>query len=276
VTCRDMDDVISSQSGDSLEPQSAEHLTHCEHCRGLTLMLDKADDELAPSESLLRRIKAAILGDLKPIRPLAPARILLIGSAIIFLSVVAVGALLLGMNGWSALSMVQRIVVFVTLAASAVLLANSMVRQMVPGSRNVFAPAMLLVSILILLLMVIAATFRSQPESAFLASGVMCMKNGLMYSIPAASLLWVILRRGANLYPKLIGAVAGGLAGLAGLSVLEVNCPNLNVFHILVWHLGVVIIGSLGGALLGAALESTEHWRKLLTVTSGRGPRTIR
>jgi hypothetical protein len=36
---------------------------------------------------------------------------------------------------------------------------------------------------------------------------------------------------------------------LIGLSVLEVNCPNLNVFHILVWHGGVVLIGSLAGAL---------------------------
>ena len=132
-------------------------------------------------------------------------------------------------------------------------------------------PPSLIVSITVGLMMVIEATFRSQPEPTFLASGVMCMKNGLTYSIPAAVLLWLILRRGALLYPKLIGAVTGGLAGLAGLSVLEVNCPNLNVFHILVWHVGVVVIGSLGGALLGAAVESIECWRKqrsFSTVTS--------
>jgi hypothetical protein len=96
---------------------------------------------------------------------------------------------------------------------------------------------------------------------------VKCMKNGLTYSILAAFLFWVILRRGAILYPKLIGAFAGGLAGLGGLSVLEVNCPNLNVFHFLVWHGVVVVIGSLAGALLGGALEYFErghrqkgHW----------------
>jgi hypothetical protein len=263
VTCRDLDDVISSRSGDSvLEPQHAEHLIHCERCRGLTRLLDKAADGVPLSESLLRRIRARILEDLKPVRPLAPSRILLFRCAIIFLSVVAVGALLLGFNGWGALSLVQRIAVLVTLAASAVLLAISMVRQMVPGSKHFFAPTVLIVAILVVLLMVIAAAFRSHQESTFLASGVMCMKNGLLYSIPAAFLLWLILRRGAILYPKLIGAVAGGLAGLAGLSVLEANCPNLNVFHILVWHGGVVAISSLGGALLGAAVESIERWRK--------------
>jgi hypothetical protein len=237
VTCRDMDDVISS-------------------------LLDNADDELLPSESLLRRIKTGIIEDLEPIRPLAPFRILFIGCAIIFLSVVAVGALLLGMNGWGVLSLVQRIIVFLTLAASAILLAISMIRQMVPGSRHILAPAVLLVSILVLLMMVIAATFRPQPESALLVNGVMCMKNGLTYSMPAGFLLWLILRCGAILYPRLTGAVAGGLAGLAGLSVLEINCPNLNVFHILAWHTGVVIIGSLGGAMLGAAVESIGRRRK--------------
>jgi hypothetical protein len=88
------------------------------------------------------------------------------------------------------------------------------------------------------------------------------MKNGLAFSAPAAILLWFILRRGAILYPKLIGAIAGGLAGLAGLSVLEINCPNLNAFHILIWHEGVLVISSLGGALLGATVKSIQRWRK--------------
>ena len=263
MTCRDMDDAISSRSGDSgLEPQPAEHLIHCKPCRGLTRLLDNAAEGLRPSESMLSRIQAGILSDLTPIRPLTPSYILLFACAIIFLSVVAVGALLLGMNGWGVLSLVQRIIVFLTLAASAILLAISMIRQMVPGSRHILAPAVLLVSILVLLMMVIAATFHPQPESAFLVNGVMCMKNGLTYSMPAGFLLWLILRRGAILYPRLTGAVAGGLAGLAGLSVLEINCPNLNVFHILAWHTGVVIIGSLGGAMLGAAVESIGRRRK--------------
>jgi hypothetical protein len=48
---------------------------------------------------------------------------------------------------------------------------------------------------------------------------------------------------------------------LTGLTVLEINCPNLNVFHILVWHWGVVLISSGAGALLGAAVERIERWR---------------
>src|ERR1700694_1022774 len=125
-----------------------------------------AEDVPYPSDIVLRQIETGILEDLKPVQPLASSRILFFGCAVIFLSVVAVGALLLGMNGWGALSMARRIVVFLTLAAGAVLLANSMVRQMAPGSKHTVAPAVLLVSILVLLMMVIAATFRSQQESA--------------------------------------------------------------------------------------------------------------
>jgi hypothetical protein len=257
-----MDDVIGSWSGDSvLEPEHAKHLTHCGRCRALTVVLDSTDVGFHLSERLLRRVQASILDDLKPVHPLPPPRILLLASAIVFLSVVAVGALLLGTTGWHMLNMLQRTAVFVTLAASAVLLANSMVRQMVPGSKHAFAPATLPIAILIALILVIVATFRSQRESAFILGGLACMKNGFLFSIPAAFLLWLILRRGAILSPKVIGAAAGGLAGLSGLSVLEFNCLNLNLFHILVWHWGVVLVGSLGGALVGASVERSNRWR---------------
>ncbi len=261
MTCRDMDDAISSRFG-ILETQLTDHLVHCGRCRDLSRLLDKADDGCRPSESQLRRIESGILRDLQPIRPLASSRLFLFWCALIVLSVVAVGTLLLGTNGWNALSILQRVAVFVTLAASAVLLAISMVRQMAPGSKHAVPPAVLPVGILVVLMIVITAMFRSQPEPAFLRNGTMCLKNGLRYSMPAAFLLWLILRRGAVLHPKLTGAVAGGLSGLAGLSILEINCPNLNAFHILVWHAGVVAVSSMGGTLLGVAVECTGRWRK--------------
>jgi hypothetical protein len=268
VTCRDMDDVISSHAGDSLlAPQSAAHLVHCARCRSLTKLLDEvaAGDGLRPSEKQLRRIQTNIAAGLKPVRPLPLSRIFLFAFAIIFLLVAAAGAFLLGMNGWRALTIAQRTVVFMTLAASAILLAISLVRQIVPGSKHAFSPATLPLAILTGLMTMMATTFRSQHDSTFMASGLTCMKNGLTYAISAAFLLWLALRRGAILLPKLVGAAAGGLAGLIGLSVLEVNCPNLNVFHILVWHGGVVLISSLGGALVGAAAESIDRSRSRKT-----------
>jgi hypothetical protein len=51
-----------------------------------------------------------------------------------------------------------------------------------------------------------------------------------------------VLRRAAALSPALMGATAGGLAGLLGLLVLEIHCPNHNLYHILVWHLSVTAV----------------------------------
>jgi hypothetical protein len=262
VNCRDMDDVISSQSGTSVFGRlPSQHLVRCARCRSLTHLLDdvEAGDGVHPSESQLRHIQADIVTGLKPVRPLPPSSIFLFACAIILFSATVAGTLLLGTNGWHALTVTKRIAVFMTLAVSAVLLAVSMVRQMVPGSKHTIAPATLPFAILASLMFMMAATFRSRQESHFIAGGLMCVKNGLTYAIPAAFLLWLTLRRGAILFPKLIGAAAGGLAGLVGLSVLEVNCPNLNLFHILVWHEGAVMISSLGGALVGAVAESIDR-----------------
>jgi hypothetical protein len=263
VTCREMNDLMNSSSKDSAQTEgSAEHLAKCERCRILTQLLDQVGRGPVPSESQLKRIKIAIVEHLKPVRPLPPSRVLLLAVASVFLCVMTVGALRLGTNGWATLNIDQRIAVFSSLAVSAILLADSMVRQMVPGSRHTFPPAMLSVGILLVLTLVIATTFRPHEEVAFVAGGLGCIRNGLIYSAPASLLFWMLLRLGAVLFPKLIGFAVGGLAGLIGLSVLEVNCPNLNIFHILVWHWGVLLMSSLAGALVGAAVEYIEQSRQ--------------
>ena len=89
MTCREMDDVISSDSEHSvLGPQSTAHLVHCARCRSLTHLLDEvaAGDGLRPSESQLLRIQTDIVAGLKPVRPLPQSRILLFAYATIFFS----------------------------------------------------------------------------------------------------------------------------------------------------------------------------------------------
>src|SRR5258708_10799033 len=139
-----MHDAMSSRSRNSTqEPETPNHLVRCERCRSLMRLLDEEGEAPAPTEVQLRRIRAVIIEDLKPVRPLPPAHVFLFACAIIFLSVVAVGALLLGASGWGALNMVQRTAIFATLAASAVLTAISMVGQMAPGNKYELVPAAL-------------------------------------------------------------------------------------------------------------------------------------
>jgi hypothetical protein len=261
VRCRDIDNVLSSDCGDSVPPEAAKHIAECDSCRTLMRFLDEIGKTSLPSEDQLNRIQTGIVENLQPVRPFPSSGVFLFAFVIIFLCVVAVGVRNLGIGGWGALGVEQRMAVFMTLAVSALLLAGSIVRQMVPGSKHLLPPSPLPIAVLSILMLVIAASFRAHEESAFVANGMVCMTNGLTYSIPAGFLFWLLSRRGAMLYPKLVGAAAGGLAGLVGLSVLEVNCTNLNVFHILVWHWGVVLVSSLAGALTGGAVEYIERSR---------------
>jgi hypothetical protein len=75
--------------------------------------------------------------------------------------------------------------------------------------------------------------------------------------------LWLVLRRGTILSPVITGAATGLAAGLVGTTALEIHCPNLDVWHILVGHLGVAALGVMAGLLIGIAAETDQLSRRL-------------
>jgi hypothetical protein len=247
MTCREVDEGIVT----GLTPEAAEHVAGCEHCRRLVRMFDENRQASPLSTDQMERIEAAMLESLTLVRPLAPARAFLFAFALVSLAVVSVGSCLLGTDGWRALSIFQRIAVLTPLATCAGLVAFSLVRLMAPGSKHIISPTLLPVGVLLLLALVIAIVFHPQHESGFLLAGLVCLRTGLGCAVPAAVLFWLLLRRGAILSPTLTGATAGGLAGLVGLMMLEVRCPDLNVYHLLVWHWGVSLLAMLGGLAVG-------------------------
>jgi len=164
---------------------------------------------------------------------------------------VGVGSVLLGTDGWRALGTFQKLGVFPPLAVCAGAVACSLIRLIVPGSRHTISPARVPAGVLSLLAVVFASIFHWRQESGFFSTGLGCLRIGLACAVPASTLLWLFLRRGVVLSPGLTGATAGGLAGLVGLSLLEIRCPNLNASHILIWHLCVTLLAMAGGLVIG-------------------------
>jgi hypothetical protein len=201
----------------------------------------------------LKQIEAALVADLKPVRPLAPAGVYLAAFCAVFVAgCIASWFYFTGQSGWEALSNLQKILVFVPLCSIAALLIFSVVRQMTPAAKYARTTALFAAAVFLLLLVFMTLIFRPVQESAFISTGLICLRNGMTFAIPVAFVFALLLLRGAQLSPLLTGATAGGLAGLVGMAVLEIHCPNLNIYHILVWHVSVVLVCVIGGTVLSS------------------------
>jgi hypothetical protein len=225
-------------------------------------MTDGNMDELLRAQALpalpaerLKQIEAALIADLKPVRPLAPAGVYLSAFAGIFIAACILSWFYFtGQSGWEALSRLQKPLVFVPLLAIMALLIFSVVRQMAPAARYTRTTALLAAGVFLLMLACMTLVFHPIHESAFVHDGLVCFRAGMTFAIPASLLFALLLLRGAALPPALTGATAGGLAGLAGLAVLEIHCPNLDVYHILVWHVSVTVVCAIAGVILASVM----------------------
>jgi len=196
----------------------------------------------------LKQIESAVVADLKPVRPLAPAGVYVVAFAGIFVAACAISwRYVLGQHGWEALSSLQRYLIFAPLIAAVVLLVFSIVRQMTPAGKYTRVTALLAAGVFLLLLLLMTLIFHPVPEADFAYDALVCFRAGMLFAIPTGVLFWLLLWRSAALSPSLTGATAGGLAGLTGLAVLEIHCPNLNVYHIVAAHVSVTLICALAG-----------------------------
>jgi len=212
-----------------------------------------AEDPLSPAT--LRHIADGIATNLWPVRPVAPARYFFGAFVGIFACIVALGVYRMGAFAIAVMTPLQAATILSALAISTGLLAHSLVHQMVPGSRHRIPPGPLPVGITISLTIAIVVLFQFQHERNFWANGWACIRAGIPIGVLAAVPFWLVLRRGAVLSPSMTGAATGLLAGLVGTSVLEIHCPNLDAWHILVSHLGVAVLCALAGLVIGLATE---------------------
>jgi hypothetical protein len=254
MNCRDCDRIIVSATS-HLPPEAEEHLLTCSRCREIVGVLGMPPGEETVMPPALSQLASALATDLSPVQPLAPARFYLTAFVGIFALIVALGISREGSIGFSAMSLVQILSILGALGACAFLLASSLVSQMVPGSRHRFRPELLPVAVVATLSVVAGILFQFGDAPRFWARGWWCLRMGVPFALLAAVPLWVVLRRGAILSPRVAGAATGLLAGLAGTTVLEIHCPNLDLSHILVWHVGVSVLGALCGLGAGVVAE---------------------
>jgi hypothetical protein len=252
MNCRDIDGMLVETSmAPPFSTEVEDHVRGCARCRELVRALGRSAPADKPLPAPLRQIESGILADLRPVHPLPPERYIFAALAASFVCVVAVGVHRLGAFALAVMSPLQAGVIWGTLAMCAGLLAYSLVQQMVPGSRHRIPPRLLPIGIPIALALAIAVVFPFQEEQNLWARNWACVRTGTALAAIAAVPFWLVLRRGANLSPAMTGAASGLLAGLVGTSALEIHCPNLDAWHILLSHLGVAVLSAAVGLFAG-------------------------
>jgi hypothetical protein len=208
---------------------------------------------------LLGLISGRILPGLRPVRPLAPAKAMVTGLLLLCAAVGIAGAAIFGMYGIHKLSGEESASIFAVVSLFAWLAASQSAAEMVPGSLRIVNPRVLVCAGCVALVAVFASLFGGYAMDGFVQKGVPCLRGGLLFAAPAGTGTWLILRRGFAVDATAAGLAAGTLAGLAGVTMLELHCPNLRAIHIIAWHVAVIPVSAVAGALLARALTSRER-----------------
>jgi Negative regulator of sigma F len=254
MSCEDMDRlrIRSPQSSSSAWAEDArQHLASCARCAQLQASLDRPARVDFP-DALQARIEAAILPGLTPVAPLPSVWRVTLTLLLAALAVIAAANWRLGVLGWYARNTMQASVDLTLLGISMLAIANILAYQMTPGSSRVAPSSFYIGAPLLALLAAEAALFSYRWSPDFVPLALSCWEIGVTCAALSAPLFWFVLRRGLPLNPVSYGAAAGLLAGLTGVIVLEIYCPNLDRLHISVGHIGAAITSTVVGAAVGA------------------------
>jgi hypothetical protein len=200
--------------------------------------------------ALVDRIVNSLGASLRPVRPLPSSRVLVAVLMAACVAVASAGATVLGLHGIRAMSAVRIALIFPVLLTLISLAAVVCESEMIPGSRHRVTPWVLLVSGCLALTAVFALLFTDYRSERFVSQGIACLTAGLLLAIPTAVIGWWVLHLGFAVDSLTAGVAVGTLAGLAGVSMLELHCPNFEAPHIMVWHTAVLALSGAAGALL--------------------------
>jgi len=200
--------------------------------------------------ALVDRLAQSVASPIAPVRPLRPAWMLTGGLILLCAAVALAGGLILGPHGILRMTPAEIAVIFASLGVLVWQGSSLCAAEAAPGSRRPFAPWVLAVGGCLLLAIAFGLLFHDYRTERFVAQGIACLTAGLVEAIPAALGTWWVLRRGFAVNSLAAGFARGALAGLAGVTMLEIHCPNFEAPHVIVWHIAVLPVSGVAGMLV--------------------------
>ena len=221
-----------------------------------------ADGTQDVDPALLDRVARSIGSSLRPVRPLPASWIPICGLVLICGVVAVAGAMLLRPYGILKMSGLEIGLIFPAVGILIWIAAVLSVAEMIPGSRRPMASWVLLAGGCIGLALVFALLFHDYRTVRFVSRGVSCLTAGMVLALPASIAAGLLLRRGFAVNPAAAGLAIGTLAGMAGVTMLELHCPNFEAPHVMVWHIAVLAISGVLGALVSWTVSAYGDQRR--------------
>ena len=195
----------------------------------------------------IEKMAATLAASAAPVRPLPSNAVLWAISFGIFAALSLVIAAAVKLYAIQVLSVSQMFLYYGLVFLLAAFFSRAIVEQMIPGAVRLIRSSVLAIVGMSALVLLIIAMFENLGTDHFVIHGIPCLRLGLISALLSGFLGWRLLDRGYLVSPPETITVYGLFAGLVGVSVLALHCPILNSLHILVWHLGAMLIAGLLG-----------------------------
>ena len=240
------------ESAVDLAPELRRHVAECERCGEMYRWLMEAPPEL-PAE-LHQRILGTLKEPLEPVSPLPSIRVSVLQFVLLFIALALALAALMGAAGLRSMSPAQILGMAAVVGAGVALISVSLAWQMIPGSRQRFSALGLIAAVAGAFLAGLMLLFPWLEPQAFAREGWPCSAAGLAGAVFGAIVFWLVARRGEFLSSGTAGTTLGAMAGLLGVTVLQLHCTHQEALHYVVWH-GAILLVSLGlGALVARSV----------------------
>jgi hypothetical protein len=216
------------------------------------------------------RIRSEVSRDLRPVKPLSSGwvrALFLLPYALLTLAVFLFGVGLRSDARALGPAILWGLLILQLLFAYLILFVA--LRHGVPG--NAVSPKMWLgLPLLVLSLQVGVALLTYQysplepPPDRVEQYGLICLGTmSFLGLVPLAVVVW-LLSRGFPLQPRVAGLLTGFGSGLVAEALYRTHCPYSNMSHILVWHVGAVLMLGLVGLCCGLYWESRRlrRWER--------------
>lgn len=254
MNCEDLKRTLAR--GEPVIGALADHVRNCPGCGALLAALSQPKE--LPDQQRLNRVAAEITSSLRPVSPLPSDGKMMLFAFAFFIGAACLMTIPFGYDGFHNLSALQKFLYYATLAVLGIFFSLATVEAIVPGSKRRVNPALVVAGSVVLLAILSMVLFPQFGLEDFTAKGIPCLQLGLVCAAISFGLAILFLRKGYSVSPVWTSAVAGCFAGLAGVAVLALHCVQQNSPHVMVWHLGVMVISGLTGAALGYWLPRGE------------------